>query len=307
MLLKARYKIISFLAALFILSNLGTCFSAWWDNSYIPAPPETEQLRTQTKVFSGTEFKFTYYTSTQDEKSIKDFYKRELINLGWKEKQILDGLMGDKKEEIKEGSTLDLFFDNNLIYEKDGKMLTVTFLPKEVRQQGRVDYSISIGKPDFEKFKVSPQASPIPKLMAKPQKNVAPVYPGAVLVSLSEKAEYLKAVYYTQDDIEKVMDYYKGKMPSSGWSLVDEVPITKTDYSKATEKLWDLESCPTCQQGKIGFSQIMGEVWFGELSYANQKSDTCKVGFINNAKAEGGKQGYLPGFTAIRVDYEKKK
>jgi len=332
--LEAKIKIAIIVTVSFLTIGAGVTHAAWWEEKRFPVPPNTEEVKQQVKKIAGSEFKFTYYISAQDKESIMEFYRRELNNLGWSEKNLQEDLAKaqqdlakaqqdlDKIKNISPGlktlpklpdnifsgpqddAVSDMFFGNNLVFEKEKVMLTITFLPQAAMRDGKTKFSVSEGKLDLGKKEAGPAAQYAPELLEKPKKNVTPLYPGAVLVNLSEKEDYLKATYFTKGYIEEVADFYREKMPGFGWSLINEIPINKVDFANLA-KSGGTSTCPECEKN-LAAGSAMTDMWFMELGFSNSRQDTCKIGlFYNAVKSEQEKP--VMNFTTVRVEYEKNK
>ncbi len=320
MFLKSRINTIIILAISFIIINTAIIHAAWWEEKRFPVPQNTEQVKQQTKKIAGFDFKFTYYVSTQDTQSIKEFYRRELGNLGWSERQLqqdlakikndaeaaskLKALPGNMFSDSKDDTAGNIFFENNLVFEKDEVMLTITFLPEAAVRDGKTKFSLSEGKLELQKKQAISESQYVPELLAKPKKNVTPLYPGAILINLSEKEDYLKATYFTKDYIEDVADFYKQNMSGFGWSLINETPVTKVDFTNLA-KYNQASACPDCERN-LALASAMTEMWFMELGFSNSRQDSCKIGLFNNI-IKGEQIKPMLNFTNIRIEYEKKK
>lgn len=297
-----RYKLIAliFFAVSIVAINRIPVDAAWWEEQNIPLPVNTEEVKTETRMMYGSQFNFTYYTSAQDIDSIKGFYRNRLPNLGWKEREIAKEL--GQVQGLKMDASFNNVLGQNLTFEKGSDMLIVNFMPAGFSKDGKTRFSISKGKIDLSK-PPSPDTSFAPELLTKPKKDVAPIYPGASLTNLSEQASSLRATYFTKDDIEQVISFYKTMMPNYGWYLNSEKPIEKIDFGAAGE--YDVSKyCPSCPKGATDLAKSM-ETWLAELNFNNQKGDICNIVLSNVATAQG-----MPGslnMTTILVNYEEKK
>lgn len=304
MLLGPKLRI-TILSVLILTVFTGVIHAAWWSEKRFPVPANTEQVKEQTRKIAGSDFKFTYYVSRQDKEGIKDFYRRELSGLGWNEQELKQSL-----SEAKTGSAVqvsgNVFFDNNLVFKKEDSILTLTFLPEGVIKDERVRFSISEGKLELGKKRdISKQEEYVPQLMARPKKNIAPLYPKATLINFSEKDGYLNATYFTKDYIEDVADFYKNNMSGHGWSLISEIPLARIDLLNSTKFASPASVCPECSQGQQ-MPSVITDMWFMELVFSNPRQDSCRIGLFNNI-VEGSDSKQLLNFTNIRIEYEKKK
>lgn len=255
-----------------------------------PVPAHTEFVSSETRKIAGSEMEFTYYASAQSLDELKDFYRAKLLNTGWQEKELLKDLQKIPNFQIE--PSLTNAFAQNLIFEKEGQTLMVTFLPEGVYADNKTRFTVVQGKIDFQ-APVSQEEIFAPELLAKPKKNVAPAYPGASLIAFTEESGSLKATYFSQDTIERVEMFYKDRMPDYGWALTEENPLHKIE------------------SGNYGQQEISGvdikpiEMLYAELSFSNAQGDTCRIGLsqaIANAQLKE-----IPNITNIMVDYARKK
>ncbi|MFA5411442.1 MAG: hypothetical protein WC321_06280 [Candidatus Omnitrophota bacterium] len=286
--LKTAFTIISFF--LFLLMGNQALHAAWWDADTLPVPPGAREEKKETRSISGQEMLFTYYISEQGAAEIKDFYRRKLAQAGWSQKEPLKEIdvskfPGLQTDNIKQA------FEYNLLFEKEDNLAILTLFPGGFYRDGMTRFSVCRGK-----IGVKPQAGDtvaVPELLAKPKKDVAPVYPGAALVTLSENARSLSASYFSQDEIEPVISFYKSKMSAYGWSLVRETRLEKMDT----------RDCPTCQKAP-GIPGKPVEAWSKEMNFRNQRGDLCKIGL---SEIITGSEAAKPvSITTISVSYEEK-
>jgi hypothetical protein len=256
----------------------------------IPVPAQTEQTKQEVRKIAGSEMEFTYYISSQGPQEIKKFYLNRLEELGWQESFPLKDL--GQIQDFKIDANLSKVFEQNLMFNKQGQTLIITFLPDEVSKDNKTHFSTSQGKIDFAAAPSIDTASP-PELVAKPSKDVVPEYPGAYLLSLSETDVSLKATYYSKDEIESIAGFYKSKMPDYGWFLSEEGPVHKLNAD-----------CPSCAKEQAGVNKPL-DMLFGELVFSNKNEDRCRIGFSYVLPAEEQIKSF--GFTTIMVDYEQKK
>ena len=278
-----RYKVLGILsiAVAALTISLSPIKAAAEDKQAIPVPPNTEQVKKEARRIAASEFDFTYYASAQPAGQLKDFYRLRLTNSGWKEKTLLKDL-----EQIPglqmEPALRSSLGQNMMMFEKEGVTLIINFLPEGVFPDQKTRFTVAQGKIGLQS---APSADTIPpiELLAKPHKEVAPTYPGAALISLSEPAGALTATYFTQDDINAVAAFYKNKMPNYGWSLVEE---------KAPEKL---EMSQTSNM----------ESWMAQLSFVNANQDTCNIILSQAISGQAGPAKME--MTTILVNYAEKK
>lgn len=284
------------LLVIFVALNLARSGIAAENSQYIPVPAAAEEIKTESRKISGSEFEFKYYSSNQGASQIKAFYRNTLATLGWKESRALESL-----GEMPGSQTMSAF-EHNLLFEKDGAIVIITFMPQGTYQDNKTRFTVAQGEADY-KSPASLDAFSPPELLTTPAKDVAPVYPGASLLSLSEPAGSSKAVYFSKDAIETVASFYKNKMPNYGWALMGETPPEKiTSGDAANVSL--AQACPTCAQVGIDLTKPM-ELFLGELDFANSRGDTCKIGLSYTLPAQEELKQLT--FTTIVVDYNEKR
>lgn len=270
-------------------------YSAWWDRNAIPLPSGTEEVFQETRNISGTEFVLKYYTNSQDAKTISDFFRLKLPALDWKEKELLKEMKEIPSLKIP-GSVEDMLAANS-IFEKSGETIMITFLPPGAVQDGKTRFTIARG--NMEAKKEPGEDDFIPRLAGKPKLDVAPVYPGAALISLSESPGFMRATYFIKDNIGKVSEFYKNKMLSYGWDLAEEKPLQKRDSGEV-----DVSSlCPDCPEDeKIRQAVKPAGMSVQELNFSNEAGDTCIVALTDAGPKD---EGMLKNTTTIMVQYEK--
>lgn len=270
--------------------SLQSALSFAQDTLSIPLPPQTEQVKQEVRKISGSEMEFTYYITSQSPQEIKKFYLNKLALLDWQENSPLKSL--EQVPDVKLDANLSKALEQTLMFTKEDVTLVITILPEGASSDNKTHFSISKGKIDFS---LSPSVDTIapPELLAQPSKDVAPEYPGASLLSLSETANSLKATYFSSDGIEAIAAFYKDKMPAYGWVLAEEKPARKINAD-----------CPSCAKEQIGANKPV-DMLFGELAFSNKKQDSCRIGFSYVLPAE--EQVKSLSFTTILVDYEEHK
>jgi hypothetical protein len=246
---------------------------------------------------------FTYYTSDQTTDQLKASYRMKMQDAGWRERDLLaeinkKNLPGLSSEKLNQSLGTTLYFEKN-----EGEVLIITFLPKGAFRDDKTRFTVCQQKAGEEKTVFSPEELAVPELVAKPKKNVFPVYPGSALVLLAEEKATLKASYFTQDNIEPVIEYYKTKMLDYGWGLVEQKPVEKIDSEDlGTRNISSI--CPTCAEsaaGKIKSSQALSS----ELGFSNPRGDMCNIG-VSQVTAIVGEKGNLLNMTTISINYNEK-
>lgn len=287
---KGLIKTVFIVFAIVIMSGLFDSVLA----QNIPVPPKTEETKQERRIISGAELKFTYYKSQLNISQIKDFYRSRLGKLGWQESEVLKDLQQNANINIDRAS-LDRTVEDNTIFSKEGVMTVINFIPAGVLSGKETRFTICQGKIDFS-VPPSEDTAFVPELLDKPKKEVTPVYPGASLMSLTEDKRSLKATYFSKDSVDSVMHFYKEEMPNYGWELTDETPGHKVSTG----------DCPTCPASGVNMNKPVDMV-FGELVFANENKDNCRLGFSRIVTEQEIKVGPGFNFTIILVDYGQKK
>lgn len=287
----------SLLLTAFILffSGTGTLFAA---DQIILLPASTKEIKQETRSVAGAVFECAYYESDLDAGQVRNFYRRFLAAAGWKEKDYLGDLKKNAADFRPDPAMLKLV-ENNLMFERDGAIINIVFTPAAVSADKKTDFTIMQGKLDLMAGGDA-GADFTPRLLDSPQKDPAPVYPGAALVSLTEGEEFLKAAYTVNEDIEAVGSFYRIEMTGYGWILAEDDPVIKVNGGSKE----DIEKyCPDCV--KKGFSFEPSDIIFKDFVFTNAQGDKCAVGLMQLTLPMPG-QAKKMIVTSIMVDYEKK-
>lgn len=295
-----RYKIAQLFIFLVLIMSISAhyLYAAWWERNTVPLPPGTEEIFQETRNISGSEFVLKYYASTQDAKDISDFFRLKLLALDWKENDLLSEMKQVPGLKIPD-SLADVLVLNS-IFEKEGETLMINFLPQGVVQDAKTRFTVARGNTEAKKAP-GDQEDFIPRLLGKPKIDIAPVYPDAALIALSENPGFMRATYFIKDDIEKISEFYKDKMLNYGWSLTEEKPLKKLASGEV-----DLSKlCPNCpkdekvQQAVKPVDRVMLE-----FNFSNKAGDFCIVA-LTDAGPKEVIEGVLEKTTIIMVQYEK--
>lgn len=296
------YKVIG-ITSVFIMIATSCLQAAWWDGKSIPVPADTVESYQQSRSMLGSEFSLTYYTSSQTADEIKDFYRKKIADLGWHEKKFTADFEKMKASTVKTNAFLGNVMEANLFFEKDNEKLIITFLPKEASGDGKTKFSIAQGKIEMNDKNIE-QKNLVPALLAKPQKEVAPNYPGASLFTLSEDSNFLRATYMTKDRPEEAANFYKENMSIYNWSLTNERPFEKQKPDNSA--LEEAKNNPAfiSQKEKIAPMLDSLDTGLSELNFSNDKGDICKI-TISNLAMPGAPNENFKNITTIMVYYEK--
>lgn len=263
----------------------------------IPAPANTQEVRRERRAIAGSEFTTIQYESNLNAEQVSRFYRKALPDDGWQENDILasiEKIPGVKlEEETKKSLKEDLHF------EKSGEILTVIFTGAKPGGNKKTGYAISYGRLPAP-GQGGNEMDFIPRLLDKPQKEPAPVYPGAALISFTEGENFLRAAYAGQDDMETVEKFYRKNMPQYGWTIKDESALA--DVTAPTEEDI-LKSCPSC--AKKGIKVPNMDMQEKSLVFIGEQGELCRIGLFA-VHISGTEQLAAKAFTNIMVDYEKK-
>lgn len=289
-------------AQLFIITliTLALSLSTSCLASNLPVPLNTEETKEEIRLLGDAEYTYTYYESDLEMKQIKDFYRRELPILGWREKKLVNELK--QVSGLKLEASVTNLLEQQFIFEKGEEILIINFIPALSSGKGKLKFILAQGKSAFNAETLKEGKNFVPVLVAKPNKDVFPVYPGASLVSLSEPAGAITASYFTPDDIEAVSEFYKARMSNYDWSLVDEKLPKKIDTSLNKEDI--AKYCPSCAaKTPVDISAI--ETWVAYLYFAKENQDICNV-VLSQIIAGKGMPAQM-NTTIIMVNYEERK
>ncbi len=285
-----------------IVLSINSLEAGWWEDLSLPVPPSTQEVKKERRKLAGSEFTFIYYESSLGASNIKDFYRQRLTNAGWQEKDLLKEAGNIPNFQIDPNVANAL--SQNLNFEKDKEMLFINFLPENFSQDEKTKFTIGKGK-TLEPGQAQKQDGGFGfELLDKPKKEVAPVYPKASLIDLSEQEHSSMLTYTTKDDIEPVVLFYKNNMASYGWNLIEEEPIKKRDFSADLEKYDLAQACPSCAKNNITLPKSM-EMQFAELKFTNPRGDSCDIVINSMMSGEAG-AGPLR-FTNILVRYDEQR
>lgn len=289
-----------------LILNVGVAFSAWWEGKDLPVPPGAEEIKKENRKMVGLEFEFTYYASGQGMDQVKDFYRKKLVQSGWKERQMGLEL---KNLDLPEGAPkIDANFfskaaETNLVFETDDETLSITFLPVELTRGEKTKFTLCRGKKPDPAAQIDVNAIAVPELVEKPKKEVYSVYPQSSLVSLSEGQRSLSATYFTKARIEDVVNFYKSEMSKYEWYLANEKPLGKMNKGVSGQSAGNAD-CASCAKGVPAVSGASLETWAAELAFSNSRGDGCRVMIAEVIPAEEKYKAL--GMTTITVNYEEK-
>lgn len=272
-------------------------WAAWGEKS-LPVPPGVEKLKSETRNLGGIEFKFSYYSSSSSIKNIKDFYRTRLVSDGWQELALQKSVSYLPQADQKVSESLEKFSQVYLAFLKEGRTITITFIPEGVATDGKTRFSVTEQVAPFRGM-TSGDIARSGAVLEKPSKNFAPEYPGADRMGVHEQKGRINVAYVVEDDPGKILSFYKNKMAGYGWTLKDDIPLQETSTRELMEK-FAAEGCAECAK-----AESYNEGTFGLLNFYNTKGDNCKVGVFKSSRDQG--DALLAKLTHITVSYEEKK
>jgi hypothetical protein len=266
----------------------------------LPVPMNTEEENRQQRRVGEVYIETVFYKSDSSVREVGDFYRVRLPYLGWQE-QNFSGL---KDSGIKLDPSVINVLKDNLFFEKGQETIVITFMPDRSSLKGTTLYTLSkiVKKP--EETPESAEGFSF-ELLNKPQKDVAPVYPGASLVNLNEKPGLQEATYFTKDDLGAADSFYKTKMPGYGWFIIEETPVEKVEMGGNSNKRSEYcPRCPKAPEGEFGATEMVTK----KLIFSNQNQDKCSV-VLSRVKMGDAltAAGVIANFTTILVIYAEKK
>lgn len=285
-----------------IVIGINSLEAGWWEDLSLPVPPSTQEVKKERRKLAGSEFTFIYYESILEANSIKDFYRQRLTNAGWQEKDLLKE--AGNTPNFKLDPNVANALSHNLNFKKDKEMIFINFLPESFAQDGKTRFTIAKGKTLEPELAEKPDTNFAPELLDKPKKEIAPVYPGAALIDLSEQERSSMLTYSTQDDIEPVVLFYKNNMAGYGWNLIEEEPVKIRDFSADLEKYDLAQVCPSCAEHRANLPKSMG-MKLAKLKFTNPGGYSCDIVISSTASEKKG-AGSL-GFTNILVRYDEQR
>lgn len=260
MSIKKRIKLI--MPSMFLLFILFSpnAYAGFWDRAEgitteagIPIPSGAQKIMTRDFEMMGQSRKLTTYKCYLTDEEILEFYQRQLPKYGWTEKESLAKLLKQynvslpNTEELSGlGIDLQKVTKNILRFNKADNSLTIMIMPVK-DPSGATLFSLDFGK-DITK---SPNYLPPEGVVPQPAQKLdfMPVYPNSMLISHIDK----NYVYSCQDDIEAVVAFYKQKMFSYGWQLIEESGITQSKLDPLSVFNQDSDAssgCPSCSEAQ---------------------------------------------------------
>jgi len=243
----SKAKITGIIITIIFLLAINPLDAAWWEMKGLPVPAHTEKIKDKNTKFEGAEFDVVYYTSTLNTQSIRDFYEKKLIKLGWQKSDPFAQL--GNIPDIKVTPELTGLFGDALIFRKDNETIVIRFLSQGVKE---TKYILTKNKLFLEKT-VPIDIASLPRPTFKLKHNNIPEYPDAELINLSEEQDYFGATYLSREDPLTVTKFYKNRLLSNNWNLIREHSPTKIYPPKQPNYYKGL------QLGVLEFSKANGE------------------------------------------------
>ncbi|MBU1998269.1 MAG: hypothetical protein ABIG46_00730 [Candidatus Omnitrophota bacterium] len=269
-MLKVTMIIIMF--SFLFFPDLNNIYASWLDNLIVSTPPATQETDREKRSMAGEEYEYVYYSSSLDRTEIVDYYRKKLKQTGWKERDLKAGLK--KIPNFTPDQSMLTVLENNLLFEKDGRVFSINFLPVGIQKDKKTNYLVSwtLESKNKEDDEWLGEEDSTGELLTQPKKQVAPVYPGAKLISLDEGRDHSTLSYVSHDDLEQVLWFYRNNMVNYGWSLIEDMPVQSQEMNQEAMQ----QSCPSCYQNNIELPKGM-QLRFAALKFKNNSEDICDV------------------------------
>ncbi|MCX5709634.1 MAG: hypothetical protein NT088_02760 [Candidatus Omnitrophica bacterium] len=258
------------LLALIIITlfQVSWLYADWWGQASTPVPYGARKTIEEDRLIAGSKQHFTYYVTNESGDAVKNFYRKQLVASNWREINLGKNVPPANAAVI----------DNMLAFDNGEERIIIVFPPAQYFQDGKTRFTVSRGK-----IKEEPGAAGETRLLAKPKKDIAPVYPAAVLINLIEGPGGQSVNYYCKDGLAEVVLFYKNNMVLRGWKLESESPLAQVPMA--------------------GVKNTRAAV--KELVFSNNRNDTCKIG-LSQVTFEKELPDLGKSVTNIAVDYEAK-
>ncbi len=281
---------------LFIFSVFAQSVKTDIDLGKIPLPPGSRALEIPLPKVGNSSADTVYYKTVLDTRKLISFYTKELSRRGWENKE--NALEAIKKINVPfdkqyKGVDVEGLLKNMIYFYKNEQTLMLMIIPPRGRHTETIFTLSYIGGAFFNQGSSQSQSSELPSSI--------PIYPQAEFMS-----RVLKTRIYTigNKGINEVINFYKQKMPVSGWILQNETPITEEIID--TSSAFDNESnCKTCPKPKTISLQVINELKKGisilksELYFTNGMGEKCKLQFSKMQSIA------LPSPTQLTIIYDK--
>jgi hypothetical protein len=125
-----------------------------------------------------------------------------------------------------------------------------------------------------------------------------PIYSSSKQLLLWDTANGVMASYSTEESINSVASFFKNKMPSYGWKLFHENPITQKSAD-----------CPACDKkigglknGDSGTLAIKGKFYTSDLKFKREKGEFCSISITSSDYGEVSlpKEAKEIGYTPLK-------
>lgn len=180
----------------------------------VPKHPNSELVKKISRKV-GHDKTITYiYNAPLSQQQILQFYREMLTSQRW-----------DEKDFFGTGRLLDSQGTRRMhSFFKDGDVIVLCFIPS--LEDGNVSYGVMIIKGGKKLSDYSFQG-----FDDEQDINFAPLYMGAKQFKIEKYSKKVVAGYIACADLEEVRDFYISNMPSFGWELLGEVPISINPYT----------------------------------------------------------------------------
>lgn len=203
----------------------------------IPLPPGTEEVRIPMSTASFSKKSDAELYKTNFNKSeILNFYSTRLVNNGWIAEESLAKQLSKRDVSLKKsvaGKEINLnsLFAKMRSFRKDGNVLMVA-----VGRTSKRDQMTTFTLTFMELPKINQEPTSLPKSV--------PVYPEAKLLSSSGNSK----TYSVYDNINTVFNFYKQRMLSRNWEIIEERPVERRTVGSEVIKAKKAEDagCKSC-------------------------------------------------------------
>lgn len=248
-----------------IAANLIVLLPAYcaWEDTMVPLPPGAREIKQEKTQMVGNEFTITIYASELPFAEIARFYRERMAREGWED------ILSDEK--IK-ASLQPGFSSQALIFKKDNRMINIQNLPSGNPQE--TTFSLCRGNSQA-------LGTGEPQVSEVEFKDI-PVYPNAIAAPLSSMrtATREQLGYTTSDSAEAVMQFYREKLPFSGWVIQNELPLNEYAGTQA--------DCPACAELPAEtIAKIKNSSMKMAALNATRQGKSCYIGATEMSLPEG--------------------
>ena len=298
-MLRARVTV-CVLLFLSLMAAVSSVQAAWWEASNFPAPVGAKATKTEKRSFAGVEFQMRFYESDSLEASgIKDFYRKRLPALGWKEMDIEQEL--SKVPGYQGEVSLGQYLENKIVFLKEGRMLNVVIMPRQLSGEGKTKFLVSEGLQPFEQARMDATSSGAAAITSSPVIKDMPQYPGSKSIGAKETEYFALGIFLSNDKPEPILAFFKNALRQKNWTLQEETPLQQTDTA-AFRQLYKIDDGDSTS----GDSGAVPKGAYANLDFTNAAGKTCRINVFRASPDDVSAQ-LMSETTVISVRYEKSK